>query len=138
MKTVPQQSYDPDSFASLFDVEDRHFWFRARNKAIAALTSQVAARMTAGYRVLEAGCGTGNVLRVLERTCPGGMVVGMDLSPAGLQYARQRTSCSLVHACCHPPCYCESGDHYRRRAIVGSNSLVIRSIEPWSINMGTP
>jgi len=96
VKTVPQQSYDPDSFASLFDVEDRHFWFRARNKAIAALASQIASSMTTGYRVLEAGCGTGNVLRVLERTCSGGMVVGMDFFPEGLHYARQRTSCSLV------------------------------------------
>jgi SAM-dependent methyltransferase len=95
-QTAESCSYDPDSFAQLFAVEDRHFWFRARNKAIASQASQVTARMTAGYRVLEAGCGTGNVLRVLELTCTGGMVVGMDLFPEGLQYARQRTSCSLV------------------------------------------
>jgi SAM-dependent methyltransferase len=95
-QTAESCSYDPDSFAQLFAAEDRHFWFRARNKAIAALASLVAARMTAGCRVLEAGCGTGNVLRVLERACPGGTVIGMDLSPDGLQFARQRTSGSLV------------------------------------------
>jgi len=96
MQTAERHSHVPDSFGQLFFAEDRHFWFRSRNKAIAALASQVAARMKNGYRVLEAGCGTGNVLRVLERTCSGGMVVGMDLSPEGLKYARQRTSCSLV------------------------------------------
>lgn len=49
-----------------------------------------------GYRVLEVGCGTGNVLRFLSRSCQGGSVVGIDLFREGLQYARQRTSCDLV------------------------------------------
>ena len=97
MESPESRNYDPNSFAPLFDVEDRHFWFRARNQAIAALASQIATSMTPGYRVLEAGCGTGNVLRVLERTCSGGMVVGMDLFSEGLQFARRRTSCALVH-----------------------------------------
>jgi SAM-dependent methyltransferase len=52
--------------------------------------------MPSGFRVLEAGCGTGNVLRVLEQTCSRGMVIGMDLFYEGLNYARQRTSCHLV------------------------------------------
>jgi SAM-dependent methyltransferase len=89
-------SYDPDSFAPLFGVEDRHFWFRARNEVIAALASQIATSLTTGYRVLEGRCGTGNVLRVLEHTCLGGMVVGMELFPEGLHYASRRTTCSLV------------------------------------------
>ena len=88
--------YDPAFFAGLFAVEDRHFWFRARNQVISALTSQAVAQLSPGYRVLEVGCGDGNVLRFLERACPTGMVVGMDLYGEGLKYARTRTSCSLV------------------------------------------
>jgi SAM-dependent methyltransferase len=90
-------SFDPAYFGLLNAVEDRHFWFRARNRAIGAMVRQLTTKAAPGYRVLEAGCGTGNVLRVLERTCPGGMVVGIDLLSGGLQYARRRTSCSLVH-----------------------------------------
>ena len=88
--------YDPDHFESLVAVEDRHFWFRARNQVISVLASQVVAHLSPGYRVLEMGCGDGNVLRFLERACPTGTVVGMDLYGAGIRYARSRTSCPLV------------------------------------------
>jgi len=47
-------------------------------------------------RILEVGCATGNVLRVLEQACPRGTVVGLDLLAEDLQYAHQRTSCDLV------------------------------------------
>jgi SAM-dependent methyltransferase len=40
--------------------------------------------------VLEVGCGTGNVLRVLQSACRGGTVVGMDLFEEGLRFARSR------------------------------------------------
>ncbi len=88
--------YDPKNFEILFATEDRHFWFRARNQAISALAGQVVAQLSPGYRVLEMGCGDGNVLRFLERTCLTGTVVGMDLYGEGLRYARSRTSCPLV------------------------------------------
>lgn len=88
--------YDPLHFAKLFAVEDRHFWFRARNRLIASLARQAVAGLTSGYRVLEVGCGDGNVLRFLESACPDGTVVGMDYFHQGLRYARQRCLCPLV------------------------------------------
>ena len=96
MNTVPHCSYDRAYFEPLFAIEDRHFWFRTRNKVIATVVSQITANLVPGYRVLEVGCGTANVLRVLEQACPHGMVMGMDLFSEGLQYARRRTTCPLV------------------------------------------
>jgi SAM-dependent methyltransferase len=90
------QSYDPDFFSELARIEDRHFWFRARNQVISALAEQITRPWVQGYRVLEVGCGTGNVLRALELACRGGIVVGMDLYAEGLTFARTRTSCPLV------------------------------------------
>ena len=91
-------SYDPDYFARLFAIEDRHFWFKTRNRIIATLVKQETVSLSPGYRVLEIGCGTGNVLQVLEQACPKGIVMGMDLFGQGLQFARRRTLCSLVQA----------------------------------------
>ncbi len=90
------QSYDPTYFALLFQIEDRHFWFRARNQVIATVVKRLTADMPRGYRVLEIGCGTGNVLRVLEQVCTDGTVIGLDLFLEGLRYARQRTHAMLV------------------------------------------
>jgi SAM-dependent methyltransferase len=94
-------SYDPAHFAPLFAAEDRHFWFRARNRIIAMLVRQIVRTWSSGYRVLEVGCGTGNVLRVLDRACRHGHVVGMDLFAEGLHYARRRTTVPLVQGDMH-------------------------------------
>src|SRR5438094_10550414 len=85
----------PDFAPHLFDAEDRHFWFRARNTVIGRVVGQLVRGLPAGYRVLEVGCGNGNVLRVLERVCAGGEVAGMDLVGEKLRFARRRTSCAL-------------------------------------------
>src|SRR6266404_4217735 len=92
----PRQSYDPDFFSELARIESEHFWFRTRNQVIATLVEQTTRNWADGYRVLEVGCGTGNVLQALERACPRGIVVGMDLFAEGLAFARKRTSCPLV------------------------------------------
>lgn len=89
-------AFDPAYFAALARVEDRHFWFRARNRLIAEVASAVTRQYPQGYRVLEVGCGNGNVLRHLAKACPDGLTVGMDFFDEGLRFARVRTSCPLV------------------------------------------
>lgn len=93
---IEHQSYDPVYFESLAAIEDEHFWFRSRNAVITKVVRSLISDWPVGYKVLEVGCGTGNVLHALEETCVGGTVVGMDLFAKGLAFARQRTSCSLV------------------------------------------
>jgi SAM-dependent methyltransferase len=100
-----RQSYDPEFFAELARIESRHFWFRTRNRVIATLAEQVTRDLADGYRVLEVGCGTGNVLHSLERTCDRGVVVGMDLYPEGLTFARTRTACPLVQGNLEQPVF---------------------------------
>jgi len=97
--------YDPAVYEPLVEVEDHHFWFRARNRVIGALAAQLAAKLSPGYRVLEVGCGTGNVLRALTQACPGGTVIGMDLFADGLRFARARLPNALLVRgdALHPP-----------------------------------
>lgn len=88
--------FDPAHFARLAAVEQRHAWFRARRELIGHLAADLTRDLPGAYRVLEVGCGTGDVLRVLEQACPGGQVIGMDIHAEGLRFARQRTACRLV------------------------------------------
>ncbi len=96
-----EETYDPEYFAPLFAIEDRHFWFRARARLIATLVRQTVAPLPDGYRVLEVGCGTGQVLRVLDEVCIRGTVAGMDLFIQGLRFARRRVSVPLVQGDIH-------------------------------------
>jgi SAM-dependent methyltransferase len=93
---VAHASYDPQFFAKIAAVEDRHFWFCARNRIIAAAAHGVVAGLAPGYRVLEVGCGTGVVLRQLVEICRGGEVIGMDLFPEAVAFASRRASCPVL------------------------------------------
>jgi SAM-dependent methyltransferase len=99
---VTQESPEPD-VTGLVAAEDRHFWFRARNDVIGMLVKQVISNLPSGYHVLEVGCGTGNVLRVLETTCTRGTAVGLELSWERLRFARRRVTGPLVQGDLHHP-----------------------------------
>ena len=88
--------YDPAFFQQLARVEDRHFWFQARNHLIFKMSRQLVSALAPGYRVLEVGCGTGNALRILRQACPDGMVVGLELWFDGLRFAQRRSAGPLV------------------------------------------
>ncbi len=90
--------YDPEFFDLLARIEDEHFWFRARNHLIFSLVRRISPSLLACNRVLEVGCGTGNVLRVLEKACPQSLVIGLELWSEGLRHARGRTGAALVQA----------------------------------------
>jgi SAM-dependent methyltransferase len=85
-------------FGALAAAEDRHFWFQGRNHVIAAVLRRLAGGLPPRPRVLEMGCGNGNVLRVLERALPGARIDGADLFEERLSYARRRTGCRLFQA----------------------------------------
>ena len=94
--TLARVSFDATYFVELQEIEDHHFWFRARNRLIEAVVGRFAPPPEARGLALEIGCGTGNVLRVLERVYSPGRVVGLDLWPEALHHARRRTSSALV------------------------------------------
>ena len=88
--------YDPSFFDQLASVEEQHFWFRSRNRLIFEVSKRISSTLVPGYLVMEVGCGTGNVLRILRQAFPDGMVIGLELWFAGLQQARKRSTGPLV------------------------------------------
>jgi SAM-dependent methyltransferase len=80
----------------LAQVEDRHFWFRARNRLIFELARKISSTLQREFLVLEVGCGNGNVLRMLRTACPQAKVVGLELWFDGLRHAQRRSAGFLV------------------------------------------
>jgi SAM-dependent methyltransferase len=78
---------DPDSFEGLAKIEAEHFWFVARNELIVGLANKF---FPEARRFLEVGCGNGAVLRAIAASRPWQRLVGSELHPSGLAYARQR------------------------------------------------
>ena len=95
IETESSGGYDASFFDELVRFEDRHFWFRSRNFLIQELAKNISCELNPRW-VLEVGCGTGNVLRVLRETFRQSTVVGMELWFEGLRHARTRTSGPLV------------------------------------------
>jgi len=79
--------YDPAIYAELASLEDRHFWFRARNRLIVHCARKYFPR---AQSLLEVGCGTGQVLRALAAAFPGARLHGSELFLEGLAFARDR------------------------------------------------
>lgn len=88
--------YDPFFFDRLAQVEDKQFWFRARNRLLFELTRRISSTLRPGYLMLEVGCGSGNVLQMLRKACPAGVVVGLELWFDGLRHAQKRSAGFLV------------------------------------------
>ena len=89
--STAEESYDAELFEEMARVDEGHFWFKTRNEVIEAAICTIAVEQP---RILEIGCGNGNVLRRIDS--PPRRVVGLDLYGEGLAVARKRISTTLV------------------------------------------
>lgn len=74
-------------YSKLAEVEDRMWYFRSLHAHIARA---LGVRLGARAAVLDAGCGTGGLIRRLAATRPEWHWTGVDLSPLALELARGR------------------------------------------------
>jgi SAM-dependent methyltransferase len=75
------------AFESLGRLEERSFWFRARNTIV---LEAIAAHAASPATIFELGCGTGFVLQALSKAYPNADLVGGELGLAGLEVAHRR------------------------------------------------
>jgi SAM-dependent methyltransferase len=79
--------FPESSFELLSGLEERSFWFRARNTIVLAAIRRFAPNPSSFF---ELGCGTGFVLKGVSRAFPEARVVGGELAREGLAIARRR------------------------------------------------
>ena len=84
----------PDEYRKMAEVEDAMWYYRALHRHVARSLSE---RLTApAARVLDAGCGTGGLLRNLHRNRPDWQLTGLDFYPLACALARERSGCEVV------------------------------------------
>ena len=69
------------------------WYYRALHRHV---TRSLGRRLGAAARVLDAGCGTGGLLRRLAEAQPGWRLTGLDFSPLACELARGRTGGEVV------------------------------------------
>lgn len=90
-----------EEFSHLYALEDDFWWFIGMRSVTASLLETAASdleRFAAGgrLRALDVGCGTGYMLRWLERFTGGEPVVGLEYSSDGIAFCRERGNPLLV------------------------------------------
>lgn len=86
--------YDPHFFATLRDVEHRHFWFVARQEVVLGALRRAVPDL-ATRRLFDVGCGSGGLLAFLAAR--GVVVAGAcDVYPESLRLVRARLDVPLV------------------------------------------
>jgi SAM-dependent methyltransferase len=88
-------TYSPETLAELDAAASTHFWFRHRNRLLAQVL-RARLRAVPAPKILEVGCGTGGVLREIERSMPRASLFGVDLFEEAIAFARRNTRATLV------------------------------------------
>jgi SAM-dependent methyltransferase len=81
------------AYRELYEVEDRHWWFRGRWAVVEALLARTA--LPASPRILDAGCGTGGNLKRYARI---GDAEGVEPFEEAVQLCRERGFDSVTQA----------------------------------------
>jgi SAM-dependent methyltransferase len=82
---------DPRYYETYYRHEDHHWWFRWRYEMIIQLIREL--KLGPAPRILDAGCGTGQMLKHLETV---GIAYGIDSSPQAVSFAHSRGVQRLV------------------------------------------
>lgn len=85
--TYTRQPFPSESFELLAAEEDKHWWFRARNRVILWAMKKQVGRFN---RFLEVGCGTAFVLNGVRKAYPQADLYGSEYFEEGLVHARKR------------------------------------------------
>jgi len=84
----------PLAYRKMAEVEDAMWYYRALHRTVIT----ALARTMGGVRpaVLDAGCGTGGLLRRLQAAWPAWDLAGVDFSPLACALAQERTGLSVT------------------------------------------
>jgi SAM-dependent methyltransferase len=86
---------DPQFYATLNGVQERHWWYMARRTILERVLSSVFERGVPRGKLYDLGCGVGANLPVLEKFGP---TLGIDMSPEAVAFCKERGATNVLQA----------------------------------------
>ena len=83
------EPFPQESFSALYEIEDKHWWFRARKNLLMWVLKN---KVSFFKDFLEVGCGTGFILEGVQNSFPKVRLFGSDYFEEGLVYAKKRVA----------------------------------------------
>ncbi len=84
-----------EEYEVMYQVEDHHWWYLGMEQITCRVLEHYLPCHAAPLKILDAGCGTGAVMKYL---CRYGMVTGFDFSAEALRFSQQRGHTRLTQA----------------------------------------
>ncbi|MBI4878424.1 MAG: methyltransferase domain-containing protein [Planctomycetes bacterium] len=78
---------DPKEFQVQYEIEETHWWFKARRRLVRRFAEQVRRELGRPLRILDVACATAMSFRFLSDL---GAIRGLDISTETIRFARQR------------------------------------------------
>lgn len=78
---------DPREFAIQYEIEETHWWFKARRRLVRRFAEEQRARLGRPLRILDVACATAMSFRFLGDL---GTIRGLDISKETIHFAKQR------------------------------------------------
>lgn len=100
-----------DEYYRMAELEAEHWWYRGLRDVVARVLQARQFVGRSGLQVLDAGCGTGENLRLLDEMLRPTYLGGFDVSPLAIDLSRRKVPRADVYLgdICHPPLH---GDQY--------------------------
>lgn len=90
----PEAGMELDEYAKMAELDDSMWWYRALHRHVLFLLRRFGPAAPAD--VLDAGCGTGGLLRTLAREVPGHRYRGLEIHPPACAVAERRTGLAIT------------------------------------------
>lgn len=85
----------PREYETMFEVEDSYWWYEGIRKVACTLLENFLPQRR-GLKILDAGCGTGGNLKILERF---GTVYGIEVSKTAIGFLKRRGFSRFAAGC---------------------------------------
>ena len=85
-----------EEYQNIFNLEDTHWWYKSLHGVVINFIFNSIRKNYSSGVLLDAGCGTGGMLEVIQKEFPSWNLMGIDISYNALSYTKKRNIKNLL------------------------------------------